>query len=163
MKILIFLHGTVIMHKNGLGKTREQRVQQVINNDPSLYDFISYIPIGTSDRKLGIWKKQGAEIIYLSSNKNLEDIKKDMFILKKYGFPKEQILFREGNLSYKDIAENIIPDILIEDDCESIGGRIQMVYPNISYSVKNKIKSIIVKEFSGIDNLPSDINELRYL
>ncbi|MGV8981680.1 hypothetical protein [Clostridium sp.] len=163
MQILIFLHGTVVMHKNALGNTREQRVQQAINNDPSLYDFISYIPIGNSDRKLGIWKKQGAEIIYLSSNKNLEDIKKDMFVLKKYGFPKEQILFREGNLSYKDIAENIIPDILIEDDCESIGGRIQMVYPNISYSVKNKIKSIIVKEFSGIDNLPSDINELMYL
>ena len=151
------------MHKNALGKTREQSVQQVINNDSSIYDFMSYGPIGNSNRKLGIWKKQGAEIIYLSSNKNLEDIKKDMFVLKKYGFPKEQILFREGNLSYKDIVENIIPDILIEDDCESIGGEIQMIYPNLSYSVKNKIKSITIKEFSGVDHLPSDINELMYL
>jgi len=28
MKILVFLHETLIMHKNGVGKTREERVEQ---------------------------------------------------------------------------------------------------------------------------------------
>ena len=60
-------------------------------------------------------------------------------------------------------ANDCFADILIEDDCESIGGRTQMVYPNVSYLVKDRIKSIIVKEFSGIEHLPSDINELIYL
>lgn len=160
MKILIFLHGTAIMHRKAIGKTREERVQQVIDNDPSIYDFMSYVPVGSSNEKLDVWMRQGAEIIYLSSNKNLNDIKNDSFVLKKYGFPKGDILYRSGNLSYKDIAENIIPDILIEDDCESIGGKIEMVYPNLSGSVKAKIKAIVVKEFSGIDHLPDDINKL---
>ena len=35
MKILVFLHGTLIMHKNGEGKTREERVRQVLDKDLS--------------------------------------------------------------------------------------------------------------------------------
>lgn len=163
MKILIFLHGTVLMHKNAVGKSREESVQQVLNSDLSIHDFKSYVPVGNSNKKLNIWSRQGAEIIYLSSNDTVKNIEEDMFVLKKYGFPKGEFVFRKGNLSYKDIAENIIPNILIEDDCESIGGRTQMVYPNVSHLVKDKIKSIVIKEFSGIDNLPNDINELIHL
>lgn len=48
MKILIFLHGTAIMHRNAIGKARQERVQQVIDNDSSIYDFMSYVPV---DRK----------------------------------------------------------------------------------------------------------------
>lgn len=47
----------------------------------------------------------------------------------------------------------MIPDILIEDDCESIGGEKEMVYPHIKDELKSKIKSIVVKEFEGIDHL----------
>ena len=49
---------------------------------------------------------------------------------------------------------------LIEDDCESIGGEIEMTYPYIKPELKNKIKSVVIKEFSGIDNLPNNIQEL---
>lgn len=59
------------------------------------------------------------------------------------------------------VAENLVPDILIEDDCESIGGEKEMTYPNIKDELKNKIKSIVVKEFKGIDHLPDDIEELK--
>lgn len=160
MKILIFLHGTILMHKNAFGKIREERVQQVINKDSSVYDFKSYIPIGSCSRKLNNWAHQGAEIIYLSSNRAKEDIKKDIFVLEKYDFPKGKIICREENQSYKDVAESIIPDILLEDDCESIGGRAKMVYTNISNPIKERIKSIVVSEFSGIDHLPDEIDEL---
>ena len=49
---------------------------------------------------------------------------------------------------------------IIEDDCESIGGEHQMTYPNLNQEWKSKLGSIVIKEFSGIDYLPDDINEL---
>jgi hypothetical protein len=33
----------------------------------------------------------------------------------------------------------------------------EMTYPHINPKLKAKIKSIVVKEFSGIDHLPNDI------
>ena len=50
----------------------------------------------------------------------------------------------------------VMPDILIEDDCESIGGTFEMIYPNIRSELRFKIKSIVVKEFEGIDRLSDD-------
>ncbi len=35
-----------------------------------------------------------------------------------------------------------------------------MVYPNLKPELKDKIKSIIVKEFQGIDHIPDEISEL---
>jgi hypothetical protein len=35
-----------------------------------------------------------------------------------------------------------------------------MVYPNLKPELKNKIKSIVVKEFQGIDCIPDKISEL---
>jgi len=32
-----------------------------------------------------------------------------------------------------------------------------MVYPHIKKELKSKIKSVVIKEFEGIDNLPIDI------
>ncbi len=160
MKILLFLHGTLIMHKNAEGKTREERVKQVLNNDPSVYNYISYIPVGNAVEKLKNWQKQGAEILYLSSHETAEDVEKDKSVLEKYDFPKGPVFYRQNRESYKDIAEKIIPDVLIEDDCESIGGEKEMTITFVKPEIKQKIKSIIVKEFSGIDNLPDDLNEL---
>jgi len=53
-----------------------------------------------------------------------------------------------------------MPDILIEDDCESIGGESEMIYPHIREDLKQKIKSIVVKEFQGIDHLPDSLTAL---
>ncbi len=104
MKILIFLHGTTIMHKSGLGRTREWRVRQVVEKDKSIFDYASYVPVGDAVKKLQNWKKQGAEILYLSSHENSNDVEKDKFVLR--------------------------------------------------------IKSIVVKEFGGIDHLPDKVEDL---
>lgn len=157
MKIMVFLHGTAIMHRNGQGRTREERVKQVMNGDESLYDFASYVPVGNAVKKLQVWHQQGAEIVYLSSHLNSELVKLDRKILQDYGFPEGQIFFREIGEPYSDVAERVLPDILIEDDCESIGGEKEMTYPHLRPELKAKIKSEIVKEFSGIDHLPDDI------
>jgi hypothetical protein len=160
MKIMVFLHGTAIMHRNAFGRTRDERVQQVIKKDESIYDFSTYIPIGNSVRKLLSWNEQGAEIVYLSSHKKVQDVKKDIRVLKAYGFPNGQILFRQGGEEYNDVAERVLPDILIEDDCESIGGEKEMTYPHIKPELKTRIKSIVIKEFCGLDHLPDEISAL---
>lgn len=164
MKILIFLHGTTIMHKNAVACSREKRVKQVIENEKSVFDYASYVPVGNSVQKLKSWANQGAEIFYLSSHRDIKDVEKDKLVLDKHNFPKGQLLFRKQGEEYKGIAEKIIPNVLIEDDCESIGGEAEMVYPHIRPELKTKIKSIVVKEFEGVDRLPdSAVDLLNYV
>jgi len=160
-RILVFLHGTSIMHRNVLGLSREKIVQQVIDGfDDSIYDFASYIPIGNVVEKLITWQKQGAEIAYLSSHKSLDNVKKDEIVLNRYNFPKGVIYYRKVN-NWNLPIEEAKPDILIEDDCESIGGEYQMTYPNLGTDKKSQILSIVVREFGGIDHLPDDLHKLR--
>jgi hypothetical protein len=160
MKIMVFLQGTAIMHKNALGRTREERVRQVLDGDESLYDFAAYVPVGSMVQKLCLWSDQGAQISYLSSHQKVEDVAKDKVVLHKYGFPEGQIFFRQSGEGYCDIAERVLPDVLIEDDCESIGGEMEMTYPHIRPELKAKIHSVVVREFGGIDHLPDEISAL---
>ena len=172
MKILIFLQGTLIMHKSAVGKTREEIIEQVKAQGESVRDFSSYVPIGNAVVKLKRWVEQGAEIVYLSAlteDKKArgdeiigkEGLKFDQEILDRYGFPKGEIYHRQKGESYADIAEKIVPDILIEDDCESIGGEKEMTITFIKPEIKRRIKSIAIKEFGGIDHLSDDLENLR--
>ena len=117
-----------------------------------------YIPVDNTVEKLKSWQAQGAEILYLSSHETTEDVEKDKSVLEKYSFPKGQVFYRQNGESYKDIAEKIVPDVLIEDDCESIGGEKEMTITFVKPEIKQKIKSIVVKEFSGIDSLSDDLS-----
>lgn len=182
MKILVFTEGTVIMHLSGKKVSREERVAQsnlagIVREESflkladkssyrpvsgSTYDYSRYIPVGNAVTKLKSWHDKGAIIYYLSSRRTadeLEDIKK---VLKKYGFPDaENLVFRQESESYKEPAERVMPDVLIEDDCESIGGEVEMTYPKLSVEAKEKIYSVIVKEFQGIDDLSNDPGKLK--
>jgi hypothetical protein len=163
MRILVFLHGTAIMHRNAKGMAREEAVRQVMEGDESLHDYASYTPVGNAAEKLREWKRQGARICYLSSHENAEDVEKDKFVLREYAFPDGQVFYRRNIEGYKDVVERIrpLPDVIVEVDCESIGGEIEMVYPNLEPELKGKIKSIVVKEFEGIDCVPDGISELE--
>ncbi|MDH4366986.1 MAG: hypothetical protein OEV57_02450 [Dehalococcoidia bacterium] len=151
------------MHKSAEGLAREETVKQVTEGDEYLHDYASYIPIGSAVRKLQKWKRQGATICYLSSHKNARDVAEDKFVLKKYAFPAGRIFYRRNREEYKDVVERTrpLPDVIVEDDCESIGGEVEMVYPNLKPELKSRIKSIVVKEFGGVDHLPDEISELR--
>ena len=138
MKILIFTEGTIIMHPS----------------EDSLQDFANYLPIGQAVNKIKQWVKQGNEIIYLTSRTKPEEVSAIQNVLNKYQFPQGGLLFRKSGQEYKDLAEQVKPDILIEDDCESIGGAEEMTITHINPVIKQQIKSIPVKEFGGIDNLP---------
>ena len=54
----------------------------------------------------------------------------------------------------------VLDDILIEDDCESIGGEKEMTHPHINSELQDKIHLIVIKEFEGIGHLPDDIRQL---
>ena len=160
MKIAVFLHGTTIMHRGALGHSREVRVQQVIQREASVRDYASYIPIGSAVEKLRRWIAQDAEIIYLSSHKKLEHVEQDRSVLKTYHFPDGPIIFRTPEETYQDMIERVMPDVLIEDDCESIGGEQEMISARLKPEIQVRICSIVVKEFEGIDHLPDDLIDL---
>jgi hypothetical protein len=162
MKILIFTEGTLIMHSSAKGLSREDIVKQVKSGtDSSIYNWRAYIPIGNAAEKLQKWNSQGAKISYLTSRVSHEEIEDITSVLKKHDFPEGQLLFRQKGEAYKDVAEKVLPDVLIEDDCESIGGIREMTITNIKPDLKKKIKSIVMKEFEGIDHLPDELRNLR--
>ena len=68
-----------------------------------------------------------------------------------------EILCREKGEQYNEIVERIRPNILIEDDCKSIGGQKEWCITNVRKELKEEILSIIVPEFKGIDDIK--INE----
>ncbi len=160
MKIMVFLHGTVIMQKAGVKHTPQQRTQQGQAGAPSVRDFASYVPVDNAVAKLKSWEKQGAEILYLTFHQDAEGLQIDADVLLNHGFPAGPVLCRQAQDGYKDVAERVLPDILIEDDCESIGGESQMTYPGINAEIRSNIKSIVVKEFAGIDHLPEALSDL---
>jgi hypothetical protein len=155
MRLLVFLHGTVLMRAGAVGVTRAERVGHVRSGHPTVGDYAGYVPVGDAVAKLRRWQDAGARINYLSSHRNPDDVALDAFVLRTHGFPAGQVLARQPGESYGDVAGREAPDVLIEDDCESIGPG-QITYPQIPSAVRARIKSIIIPEFGGIDHLPDD-------
>jgi hypothetical protein len=69
------------------------------------------------------------------------------------------VLARGPGESYGDAAGRESPDVLIEDDCESVGAE-EITYHQIPPKTRARIKSIIVPEFGGVDRLPDSLTEL---
>ena len=155
MRLLVFLHGTVLMHSGAIGVTRAERVAQVRAGHPTVGDYAAYVPVGQAVAKLHRWRDTGARIGYLSSHRNPGGLALDVFVLRAHGFPTGQVLARQPGESYGDVAGREAPDVLIEDDCESIGAD-QITYPQIPPDVRVRIKSIVIPEFGGLDHLPDN-------
>jgi hypothetical protein len=142
-KILVFTEGTIIREKRDTtGK------------------MVGGIMLGNAAGKLEIWKRQGAQITYLTSRRDSQEVKAVGQTLKQYRFPKGQLLSRGPGESYGTVAEKIMPNIIVEDDCASIGGQKEMTYPQIKPEVRSRIRSVVVREFAGIDSLPSSLLDL---
>ncbi len=156
IRLLVFTEGTILMHKNAAGYSREEIIKQVKEKENSVSEYDLYIPVGNAAQKITAWKNNCAEIIYLTSRRKNTEIQAIRKVLSRYCFPKGRLLHRIKNETYANVAERIKPDILIEDDCESIGGAKEMTITNIRPDIKKKIKPVVVKEFSGIDTLPDN-------
>lgn len=162
MKILVFLHGTSIMHASAIGRTRQQRVQQVLERDPSVGDYSSYVPTEGAVAKVRSWAALGASILYLSSHRKSNLLELDKAILRQHGFPEGEVLNRGATGTYAEIVESAMPDVLVEDDCESFGGPKKMAFPKLRPELQARILSIVVPEFGGLEHLPDDPSALGH-
>lgn len=160
MQIAIFTEGTVLMHESAIGHNCDEIVKQVINKNPSVRNYANYASIANAVGKIQNWVNQGIQIVYITSRKKQQEIDEIQNVFNQNNSPKGLLEYRKANEKYKDVVERIMPDILIENDCESIGGQKEMTITFVKPRVKQKIKSIVVKEFQGIDHLPDSINSL---
>jgi len=166
MRILVFLHGTSIMHAAGLGLGlgREERVRQSRERETSVLDFASldfasYVPTDRAVEKLNSWARHGAQIEYLSSHRTREDVAIDEQVLASHGFPIGPVHWRADAESYEEIVRRVGPDLVVEDDCESIGGAGQTVASKLG-GEQGAVPCCIVPEFGGLGHLPNDPADL---
>lgn len=145
LTIMIFAEGTILKPKSKL----------------QLYNHKAYVPIGNAVCLIEAWQ-QRANIIYCTSRKK-KKADNIAALLKRYGFPGVFLAVREQKEKYKAIVEAVKPDILIEDDCKSIGGAWQMCITKVDPDIRKNIVSIAVPEFHGIDHLPMNIEALKML
>lgn len=178
---MVFVEGTVLMHKGAIGVSREERVRQsheagmqkeeafrklgdnvdYVAPLGSVHDYSSYVPVGGAVKKLKVWKSQGATIYYLSSRRIKNELDTIRQVLERNGFPdNKNLVFRNQGENYKDVVGRNTPDILIEDDCESVGGKSEMTYPSLRPELKQKIKSVVVREFNGVDELSDKLEQI---
>src|SRR5439155_9729951 len=135
MRLLVFLHGTVLMHAGAVDVTRAEHVAQVRAQHPTVSGYAAYVPVGDAVAKLRRWHDAGAVVDYLSSHRNPDDVALDVLVLRTHGFPADRVFARRPGETYGDIAGREAPDVLIEDDCESIGAS-QITYPQIPHAAR---------------------------
>ena len=141
--MLIFTEGTILKPKSVMGQ----------------YDLNAYVPIGKCVAMISGWHEQGAEIVYCTSRRKKE-VREMADLLTQYGFPGTKLYYRSVKQQYKDVVEEVMPHILIEDNCRSIGGTFQMCISSVDPEIKATIKSVPVDEFKGIDHLPVNYTDL---
>lgn len=120
-----------------------------------LFTKYGYKPIGNAVKTVNTLHERGHEI-YLCSYARKARYNFITAIVDFYGMSYTEILCRERGETYSEIVERLKPDILIEDDCKSIGGLKECCITHVKEEIKQNIHSIIVPEFSGIDDIVID-------
>lgn len=137
-KIMIFTEGTILKPK--------------YNNILSRISMTTYIPINNAIETLKKWQEEGYEVIYLTSLKGRRAMKMAQH-LDELGFTGSMVGYRQKNQDYATLIKEELPDILIEDNCLSVGGEQNMCYNLLSDELKKEIEHIVVEEFKGIDDV----------
>lgn len=156
---MVFLQGTAIMHSAALKVDRRERLRQVLDRDPSVREWDTYIPAEGVVEKLRCWSAQGAEFVYLSSHRKPENVAVDEVVVKAHGFPAGRILSRSLRRTYGELIGRERPDVLIEDDCESIGAA-EIAHAQIPAWARDEIRLVVVPEMGGFADLPDSLTEL---
>ena len=160
VRIMVFLHGTAIMHASAVGQPRAERVRQSRQRDTSVLDFATHVPAENAVDKVQAWQRHGADICYLSSHTGAADVALDRAVLARHGFPDGPVFFRQPGESYADVACRADADVVVEDDCESIGGNQHTTAFRLAQSPGRAVRCVIVPEFGGLTHLPDDPQEL---
>ena len=120
-----------------------------------LFSKYGYKPIGNAVKIVNTLYEKGYEI-YLCSYVRRARYDFIKSIVDFYGMKYTEILCRNKGETYSEIVEQLKPNILIEDDCKSIGGLKECCITDVKDEIKKDIQSIIVPEFAGIDNIIID-------
>jgi hypothetical protein len=88
-------------------------------------DFGSYMPTETAV-EVHAWQRNGADICHRNSYRALADVQLDRDVLAAHGLPPGLVFFCERGERYADVIRRVGADVLVEDDCESIGGTSEM-------------------------------------
>jgi len=160
MRIGVFLHGTAIMHATAAGVERDERVRQVRRRDPSVADFASYVPTPGTAEKLAAWERHGAILVYLSSHRRQDDMRADESVIRRHRFPAGPVHGRQAGEGYGALVERLGLDALVEDDCESIGGAAQTCGAQLSPAGQQRVRCVVLPEFSGLASLPDNPADL---
>jgi hypothetical protein len=70
------------------------------------------------------------------------------------------VLFRRPGESYADVARGAGADVVVEDDCESIGGTQHTTAVSLAELRGCAVSCVIVPEFGALTHLPDDPQEL---
>lgn len=141
MKIMIFIEGTTFYTKPVL----------------FLFSKYGYKPIVNAVEVINSLHGKGHDIFLCSYvRRNRYNFIKS--VIDFYGIDYTEILCRDKCEGYSDIVERVCPDVLIEDDCKSIGGVKKCCINGVREYIRANIKSIIVPEFSGIDDVMIEID-----
>ena len=139
-----------------IGDTREDSVRRSREWAAKRGPLGELVPIGNSAAKVNSWRNHGAEICYATASKKPENVRRSEEALRRWSFPEGVLLSRRNEESYADIAVREKPDVIVEDDCESIGEAKEMIYPNLPEETRQTTASVVLREFEGIDGLPDD-------
>jgi TDG/mug DNA glycosylase family protein len=160
MRIGVFLHGTAIMHAAAATVEREERVRQVRDRDAIVRDFASYVPTPGTAAKLAAWQRHGVSITYLSSHRTMDDLSADESVIRGHGFPSGPLHGRQPGEDYGSLVARLGLDVLVEDDCESIGGAAQTCAAQLSAGTAQATRCLVLPEFAGLAGLPDDPAQL---
>jgi hypothetical protein len=156
VKILVFLHGTALMHATAVGQPRAERVRQSRQRGRVVLDFAAYVPAEGAVDKVHAWLGCGAVICYLSSHQNAADVDLDRAVLGRCGFPAGTVFWRQPGESYAGVARRAGADVVMEDDCESIGGAGQTTAASLAALPGRAVTCVVAPEFGGLGHLPDD-------
>ena len=109
MRLLVFLHGTVLMPRAVFGVSRAERVAQVRAKQSTAGTTGAYVLVGDAMAKLQRWHDAGAVIDYLNSHRNPDDMARDVLVLRTHGFPAPRVLARHPGESYGDVVGREAP------------------------------------------------------
>jgi hypothetical protein len=160
VRVMVLLHGTSIMPGSPAAQPRVTRVRQVTSKDPAVLDFGSYVPTEGAVAKLTAWQHRGAQICYLSSHLSAAAAAIDNSVLAAHGFPAGPLYYRAHGESYAEVARRWSADVVVEDDCERIGGQAQTTASALARTPGQAVRCVVVPEFGGLGHLPDDPADL---
>jgi hypothetical protein len=84
-------------------------------------------------------------------------------VICRHGFPAGPVYGRRQGEDYGPLVERLGLDVLVEDDCESIGGGAQTCASPLGLAGSRSVRCIVLPEFSGRADLPDNPAQLLTL